>query len=1088
MLQYFELQDGTSSKFWQISLTAYTIATRYGKIGTHGKTTTKDFDDPAKARQEYDKLVKEKTGKGYKEIVKDSKALAPGDFYIISEKEAVERFKLDQYINGLYDDGGKYMVYDGDVTFDGTLDTFKFCVAAKDDIYGIIVDGNLTVNGVLFQPDIDNGEHLLVTGNVQVKSINKGGGEFYIKGDLVAEQTIYGYYNHGELTVEGRTQAMAIFADDHSFTFKGDVSGTIVGDHGIEGPNIEYSDISVLRPELIREKEYADSDKVGKYINKGQHIIRDEFLPGFKASAGNLPKKATASVQPEILTAEEAKTKFDFSSYDPIGVIDFNLVLYFEKGLTVDGDLTADLARQMLEDQEEVVEIADLLVFVNGNLTVKGDISLGEESFPCLFVRGNIKCDVLYSGSEFIHITGNADIKYALDGNYNDGAITIEGVTSVPYVLNSDHDTNITPKGAVLINYFGDGNDFFTYDYTEKDFEEVMVAGAFKNNEFDRHAFIDLLKAKKSPLKKGVQAGRLIVMEELERLKAKPETIQVLDLSKKSLSKFPAVLTTFSALKKLVLNGNEIREIPAEIAALEQLEELHISSCGLATLPVELAQLKHLRVLDVSKNNNLNIPADFTQSISLRVLDVSKCIGFGLTAGIPALEELRCDKCTDVSPVDFPAAILGCTGLKRLSMNQNSIRQIPAALTTLKQLEELYLDSALSYINELPDLSGLTKLRIIHASGIYNDASSPLVKQELLKGFFRITSLEELKIDLYRRWLQDLDKDAFEDIAKNLAHDPVRLQEIKDLQASKADFGDGRMVGHLRKPLTAEHLEGIGALQQLRILDLSDNMLSALPEDLYSLPHLRSLNLKGNSFPIADRLTIAERLPDVDLDLRENWVPNEVIDTPAAKLWKEVADLIEEGNGLWFNYAGEPLNAIKKYNDALEYFNTGKVKDKYLFLYLHYVKTNAYSNLASDEDYEDMSEEDKKKARVTCIETGLKGLSLIPADILPDTSMGEFYKEAIRIMGNAVAWEMHETYGDAAKMEEALVLINRAAAWVKDTSEYFIYDTKIRILLRLGRKEEAWQLVKKTLEENKSYTALKDIEDSKEYKQWLKKQ
>lgn len=1046
MLQYFELQDGTSSKFWQISLTAHTIATRYGKIGTHGKTTTKDFDDPAKARQEYDKLVKEKTGKGYIEIIKDSKALTPGDFYIISEKEAVERFQLNQYINGLYDDGGKYMVYDGDVTFDSMLDTYKFCIAAKDDIYGIIVDGNLTVNGVLFQPDIDNGEHLLVTGNVQVKSINKGGGEFYVKGDLLAEQTIYGYYNHGELTVEGRTQATAIFADDHSFTFKGGVSGTIVGDHEIEGIDGGYSDITVLRPELVKEKEYADSDKVGKYINKGQHILRDEFLPGFKAAAGASPKEAVASVQPEILTAAEAKEKFDFSSYDPIGVIDFNLVLYFENGLTIDGDLNADLARKMLEDQEEPAEIADLLVFVNGNLTVKGDISLGEESFPCLFVCGNVKCDVLYSGSEFIHITGNADIKYALDGNYNDGAITIEGITSVPYVLNSDHDTNITPKDAVLINYFGDSDDFFMYDYTEKDFEEVMAAGTFKNKEFDRHAFIDMLKAKKSPMKKGIQVGRLLVMEELALRKAKPETVQVLDLSNKSLSKFPRILTSFSALKKLTLSGNSIKEIPVEIAALEQLEELHLSGCALETLPLELAQLKQLRVLDVSKNKDLKIPEGFSQSESLRVLDVSKCIGFGLTAGIPALEELRCDKCTEVSPVDFPAAILGCTGLKRLSMNQNSIKQIPAALTTLKQLEELYLDSALSYISELPDLSGLTKLRVLHASGIYNDASSPLVKQELLKSFFKITSLEELRLDLYRRWLQDLDEDDFEGIAKNLAHDPVRLQEIRDLQASKADYGNGKMVGHLRKPMTAEHLEGIGALQQLRILDLSDNMLSELPEELYGLPKLRSLSLKGNSFTIDDRLKIAERLPEVDLDVRENWVPDEVIDTPTAKSWKEVADLIEAGNELWFNYAGEPLNAIKKYDEALEYFNTGKVKDKYLFLYLHYVKTNAYSNIASDDDYDEMSEEDKKKVRLACIETGLKGLSLIPKEMLPATSMGKFYKEAIRIMGNAVAWDMLETYEDAAKMEEALLLINQAAAWVQDKSEYFIYDTKIRIL------------------------------------------
>ncbi|HJT72702.1 MAG TPA: WGR domain-containing protein, partial [Chitinophaga sp.] len=220
MLQYFELQEGTSSKFWEISLNVNTITTRYGKIGSQGKTTQKDYEDPVKAQQEYDKLVKEKTGNGYQEIIRDGKTLLPGDYTIISEKEAVKKYKLDEYIDALYDDGGKYMLYKGDVVFNGTLDTYKHCSAAKDDIYGIIVEGNLTVKGVLFQPDMDNGEHLLVTGNVYAQSINKGGGEFYIKGDLTAEQTIYGYYNHGELTVEGKTKAVAILADDQVFRFQ----------------------------------------------------------------------------------------------------------------------------------------------------------------------------------------------------------------------------------------------------------------------------------------------------------------------------------------------------------------------------------------------------------------------------------------------------------------------------------------------------------------------------------------------------------------------------------------------------------------------------------------------------------------------------------------------------------------------------------------------------------------------------------------------------------------------------------------------------------------------------------------------------
>ena len=43
------------------------VKTRYGKIGTDGQTTLKSFDDAAGAQKEYDKLVKEKTKKGYEE-------------------------------------------------------------------------------------------------------------------------------------------------------------------------------------------------------------------------------------------------------------------------------------------------------------------------------------------------------------------------------------------------------------------------------------------------------------------------------------------------------------------------------------------------------------------------------------------------------------------------------------------------------------------------------------------------------------------------------------------------------------------------------------------------------------------------------------------------------------------------------------------------------------------------------------------------------------------------------------------------------------------------------------------------------------
>ncbi len=66
----YELSEGTSNKFWEIELEGSSFTTRYGRIGTDGQSTTKDFKSPADAKKAYDKLVQEKVNKGY-ELVGD---------------------------------------------------------------------------------------------------------------------------------------------------------------------------------------------------------------------------------------------------------------------------------------------------------------------------------------------------------------------------------------------------------------------------------------------------------------------------------------------------------------------------------------------------------------------------------------------------------------------------------------------------------------------------------------------------------------------------------------------------------------------------------------------------------------------------------------------------------------------------------------------------------------------------------------------------------------------------------------------------------------------------------------------------------
>jgi DNA ligase-1 len=65
--RYFEFAEGSSSKFWEVWLDGSDVVTQWGKIGTPGRETRKSFPDAAKAQKEYDKLLAEKTGKGYVE-------------------------------------------------------------------------------------------------------------------------------------------------------------------------------------------------------------------------------------------------------------------------------------------------------------------------------------------------------------------------------------------------------------------------------------------------------------------------------------------------------------------------------------------------------------------------------------------------------------------------------------------------------------------------------------------------------------------------------------------------------------------------------------------------------------------------------------------------------------------------------------------------------------------------------------------------------------------------------------------------------------------------------------------------------------
>lgn len=66
--KYFELIEGSSAKFWEISLEGTKVLIRFGRIGANGQCSEKQEETESKSHDLYLKLIAEKTKKGYQEV------------------------------------------------------------------------------------------------------------------------------------------------------------------------------------------------------------------------------------------------------------------------------------------------------------------------------------------------------------------------------------------------------------------------------------------------------------------------------------------------------------------------------------------------------------------------------------------------------------------------------------------------------------------------------------------------------------------------------------------------------------------------------------------------------------------------------------------------------------------------------------------------------------------------------------------------------------------------------------------------------------------------------------------------------------
>lgn len=173
------------------------------------------------------------------------------------------------------------------------------------------------------------------------------------------------------------------------------------------------------------------------------------------------------------------------------------------------------------------------------------------------------------------------------------------------------------------------------------------------------------------------------------------------------------------------------------------------------------------------------------------------------------------------------------------------------------------------------------------------------------------------------------------------------------------------------------------------------------------------------------------------------------------------------------------VKAVELYDEVLTWFTSGKIVDDHIFINTHYLKSRGYVYLYAYCKQQHTAEELNELKRMI-IEQSRYTLSLVPAATeLP------YYKEIVRACCNSVAWNMAELATGNDQLKQALTILQQGIDLIEMPEQFFLYDTQVRILLKLGQKEEAYRIVRNVLTLLPDFSDFQDIKQEANYKNWL---
>ncbi len=175
----------------------------------------------------------------------------------------------------------------------------------------------------------------------------------------------------------------------------------------------------------------------------------------------------------------------------------------------------------------------------------------------------------------------------------------------------------------------------------------------------------------------------------------------------------------------------------------------------------------------------------------------------------------------------------------------------------------------------------------------------------------------------------------------------------------------------------------------------------------------------------------------------------------------------------------EPKSATVGFLKALELVSSGHEINEYHYIWALYGLLYIY------DEYEDDNNANIEENRIKVSKHLLKFLDNTRNNSERDEELEVFRKEAYRRAGNGLAWRIcKDPQSTPNDLLQALKVITDITDCIRDEQDYYIYDTLVQILLRLGKKQEAYALIYLILKETPDFSDFAEFKNDPNYIEW----